>query len=80
MPYTKPPQPWNYLSPTQPTYPNVNFDSQQGLSRVSAIFQLLGLRVRILSGAWLSVSCDCYVFSGTGLCDEPSRKVLSNIM
>jgi len=30
---------------------------------------LPGLRVRIPTGAWLSVSCECYVLSGRGLCD-----------
>ena len=29
----------------------------------------LGLRVRILPGAWVSVSCECCVLSGRGLCD-----------
>jgi len=28
-----------------------------------------GLRVRMRPGAWMSVSCDCYVLSGRGLCD-----------
>jgi len=28
---------------------------------------LLGLRVRIPTGAWMSVSCQCRVFSGRGL-------------
>jgi hypothetical protein len=30
---------------------------------------LLGLRVRIPPGAWMSVSCECCVLSGRGLCD-----------
>jgi hypothetical protein len=30
--------------------------------------RLLGLWVRILPGAWMSVSCECCVLSGTGLC------------
>jgi hypothetical protein len=29
---------------------------------------LLELRVRILPGAWMSVSCECGVLSGRGLC------------
>ena len=33
--------------------------------------RLLRLRVRILPGASLSLSCECYVLSGRGLCDEP---------
>jgi hypothetical protein len=35
----------------------------------SAAAHQLGLRVRILPGAWLFVSCGCCVFSGRGLCD-----------
>ena len=31
---------------------------------------LLELRVRSPPGAWMSVSCECCVLSGTGLCDE----------
>jgi hypothetical protein len=31
--------------------------------------QLLGLGVRIPPGAWMSVSCECCVLSGRGLCD-----------
>jgi hypothetical protein len=42
----------------------------RGLRRGSAAARLLGLWVRILPGAWLSVSCDCCVLSGRGLCDE----------
>ena len=30
-----------------------------------------GLRVRIPPGAWLSVSCECCVLSGRGLCVGP---------
>ena len=30
-----------------------------------------GMRVRILSGAWMSVSCECCVFSCRGLYDGP---------
>jgi len=29
---------------------------------------VLGLRVRIAPKAWMSVSCECCVFSGIGLC------------
>ena len=32
--------------------------------------RVLGLRVRIPPGAWLSVCCECCVLSGRGLCDE----------
>ena len=41
-----------------------------GLRRGSAAARLLGLRVRILPGAWMSVCCECCVLSGRGLCDE----------
>ena len=34
----------------------------------SAAARLLGLRVRIPPGAWMSFSCECCVLSGTGLC------------
>jgi len=34
----------------------------------SAATQLLGLRVRIPPGVWISVSYECCVLSGTGLC------------
>jgi len=37
----------------------------------SAEARLLGLRVRIPSGAWISVSRECCVLLGTGLCDGP---------
>ena len=33
--------------------------------------RLLGLRVRIPLGPWMSVFCECYVLSGRGLCDCP---------
>jgi len=32
--------------------------------------RLLKLWVRIPPGAWMSVSCECCVLSGRGLCDE----------
>ena len=41
--------------------------SKQG----SVATRLLGLRVRIPPGAWMSVSCECCVLSGTGLCNGP---------
>jgi hypothetical protein len=40
----------------------------RGLRRGSAAARLLGLRVRILPGAWMSVSCECCVWSGRGVC------------
>jgi hypothetical protein len=36
--------------------------------RACAAGHLLGLRVRIPSEAWISVSCECCVLSGRGLC------------
>ena len=41
----------------------------RGLRRRSAAAPLLRLWVRIPSGAWMSVCCDCCVLSGRGLCD-----------
>jgi len=35
-----------------------------------ATSRLLGLRVRIRSGAWIDVFCEYYVLSGRDLCDE----------
>lgn len=32
---------------------------------------LLGLQVRILPVAGMSLSCECYMLSGIGLCDGP---------
>jgi hypothetical protein len=40
-----------------------------GPGRGSAIARFLGLWVRIPTGAWMSVSCECCVLWGTGLCD-----------
>jgi hypothetical protein len=40
----------------------------RGLRRRFAVARLLGLRVRIPPGAWMSVSCECCVLSGRGLC------------
>jgi hypothetical protein len=41
----------------------------RGLTRGSATARFLGLRVRIPPGSWMSVSCDCCVLPGRGLCD-----------
>jgi hypothetical protein len=38
------------------------------LRRGPAAVRLLGLQVRIPPGAWMSVSCECCVLSGRGLC------------
>ena len=43
----------------------------RGLRRGSAAACLLGLRVRIPSGARMSVSCEFCVFLGRGLCEVP---------
>ena len=40
-----------------------------GLSRGSAAARLLAFQVRIPPWAWLSVSSDCCVLLGRGLCD-----------
>jgi hypothetical protein len=42
-----------------------------GLRRGSAVDRLLGLLVRIPSGAWMSISCECFILSGRGLCEGP---------
>jgi hypothetical protein len=39
--------------------------------RVSAVAQLLRLWVRIPLVAWMTVSCECCMLSGRGLCDGP---------
>ena len=39
----------------------------RGLKRGSAAARLVGLRVRIPPGTWMSVSCKCCVLSGRGL-------------
>ena len=41
----------------------------RGLRRGSAAARLLRLWVRILTGAWMSVCCNCCVLSGRGLCN-----------
>jgi hypothetical protein len=40
----------------------------RGLRRGFAVARVLGLRVRITLRAWISVSCECFVLSGRGLC------------
>jgi hypothetical protein len=44
------------------------FSWPRGLRRGSAAARLLGLRVRILPRAWVSVSCECCVLSARDLC------------
>ena len=41
----------------------------RGLRRRSVAARLLGLRVRIPPGAWISVCCECCMLLGRGLCD-----------
>jgi hypothetical protein len=41
----------------------------RGLRRSSAAARLLGLRVRIPPGEWLSVCRECCVLSGRDICD-----------
>jgi len=43
--------------------------------RRSAAACVLGLRVRIPPGAWLSVPCEWCVLSGRGLCDGPVTRL-----
>ena len=42
-----------------------------GPRRGSAVIRLPGLRVRILSGTWMAVCCQCCVLSGKVLCFGP---------
>jgi hypothetical protein len=42
----------------------------RGLRQGSTAARLLGLWVRVPPRAWMSVSCECCVLSGRGLCDE----------
>jgi hypothetical protein len=45
-------------------------EHMRGLRRGSTAARLLGLWVRIPLRAWMSVSCECCLLSGRGLCDE----------
>jgi hypothetical protein len=47
------------------------FHLPHGLSRGFAAARLLGIRIRIPPGAWMSVCCECYVLLGRDLCDGP---------
>jgi len=51
--------------------------------RRSAATRLLGLRVLTPQGAWVSVSCECCVFAGGGLCDglipRPEESYLARV-
>ena len=54
---------------------NCLFQRPRGLRRGSAADRLLGLRVRIPSGAWMSGSCECRVLLGlcVGLITNPEE-------
>ena len=55
----------------------------RGLSRWYAAARLLELWIRIPPGAWMSVSCECCVLSGRGLCVgmiTRSRGVLPSVV
>jgi hypothetical protein len=43
----------------------------RGLRRGSAAARLLRFFIRIPPGSWMSVSCECCVLSGRGLCVWP---------
>ena len=43
----------------------------RGLTPGSAARDLLRSRLRVQPGAWTSVSCECFVLSGRGLCEGP---------
>jgi len=45
-----------------------------GLRSGSAVTPLRRMRVRIPPGTWMSVSCECYMPSGRGLCDGPINR------
>jgi hypothetical protein len=46
-------------------------DKHSGLRRGSKAARLFALRVRTPPEAWVSVSCECCMLSGRGLCDGP---------
>jgi hypothetical protein len=41
----------------------------RGLRRRSAAFHFLGMRIRNRPGVWMTVSQECCILSGRGLCD-----------
>jgi len=62
----------HYTHPTvcELFYSGIETSDYPGLRRKSAGVRLLGLRVRIPPpGAWMSVTCECCVLSGRGLCE-----------
>jgi hypothetical protein len=80
--------------PVHPIFLYLNILIRTILRRRSAAARLLGLRVRIPLGAWMSVCCECCVLSGRGLlwmlcvvrqrslrrADHPSRGVLPTVV
>jgi hypothetical protein len=58
-----------FLSFTIPTPWKRRLKWPRALRRRTAAACLLGLRVRIPPEAWTSVSCECCMLSGRGLCD-----------
>jgi hypothetical protein len=60
---------YNYTRQFVPEYVDCcRYKWPRGLRRGSAAARLLGLRVRISPGAWVSVSFDCCFLLGRGLC------------
>jgi hypothetical protein len=63
-------QSWKqYILQCTPCYGRSQWPS--GLRRGFTAARLLRLRFRIPLGAWMSLSCECCVFSDRGLCDGP---------
>jgi len=63
---------WLILNPTKTQVLKFTSDKLpilRGLRHRSVAARLLGLWVQIPPGAWMSVSCECCVLSGRGLCD-----------
>jgi hypothetical protein len=54
----------------QVVYVNCRSQWPRGVRNGSAVTYVLGSWFRILPGAWMSVCCECCVFSGRILCDE----------
>jgi hypothetical protein len=59
-----------YCSPNTLLFLGNWFHWPRGLRCGFAAALLLGLRVQIPPGTWMSLSCECSVLSGRGLCDE----------
>jgi len=64
---------WNQVKSdlTIPNHKPYQSQGPRGLRRRSAAACLLRSWVRIPTGAWMFVCCECCVLSGRGLCDEP---------